>query len=183
MARSRYRRSFSTGALLWLGHIEHLANNDREPAPFFCVNFKLPAARASQLIVFGAPIVIACSPLPFNPAAPLEAMQRRVKRSLSNLERGGRDLMEAFRNSPAVQWLNCQRLQNQEVQCALRQLESFLIHITPFVLRQVAYFCSCRSARGGRPPKTNRAAFTHRLTGHADRPESPSRRANPRSQM
>src|SRR5262249_25267715 len=90
----------------------------------------------------GLPVVVGDVPLGLDPAAALEAMQRRVQRALLHLERVVGNLLDAFGNRPAVLRLERDGFQDQEIERALRQ-----IHGSPFASTGV-YPISCRSARG-----------------------------------
>jgi hypothetical protein len=56
-------------------------------------------------------VLVGNPPLCFDPAAPFQSMERRIKRTLSNLERSARDLAETLRDGPAMLWLEGDGLQ------------------------------------------------------------------------
>src|SRR5207244_3198381 len=56
--------------------------------------------------------------------APLEAVQRGVERALLHVKHIAGQLLNALRNGPAVLRFERQRLQNQEIQRALRQVDT-----------------------------------------------------------
>ena len=59
-------------------------------------------------------------------------MQRRVKRTLLDAQHIAGNLFNAFRNGPAVLRLQRQRLEDQQVECSLREIDSFVCHQLPF---------------------------------------------------
>src|SRR5438270_10415982 len=77
-------------------------------------------------------------------------MQCRVQRALWDLKGFARDLMDALRDRPAVHWLERERFENQEVERALRQVESGVGHGSTCASTGRREICdrSCRSARG-----------------------------------
>ena len=70
----------------------------------------------------------------FDPTAALKTMESRVHRALLDLQDAARDLLDALRNGPAVLRLERERLQDQEVQSALRQVDAFIRHDFPIAL-------------------------------------------------
>ena len=51
-------------------------------------------------------------------------MQRRIQRTLLDLENFAGDLSVPFRDSPAVVRFEFESLENQQVQCALRKVDA-----------------------------------------------------------
>src|SRR5438270_7934222 len=72
----------------------------------------------------------------FDPATPLQPVQRRVQRSLLNFEEIVRDLLDALGNGPAVQRTQRYSFQNQQIQSALGKIDSLLGHNAPCPLLQ-----------------------------------------------
>src|SRR5258708_7492349 len=103
---------------------EHLRHRGGQLDPVALLDFKLPAPARGELVVFGAPIVLRSPPASLDPAAPLQAMQGRIQRALLNAQHIARNLLDAFGYGPAMLWLQHQRLQNQDVQSALRKFDA-----------------------------------------------------------
>src|SRR4030095_2249144 len=83
---------------------------------------------ASDLVVLGAAIVVGGAPARFDPAAPLEPVQGRVERSLSNVQRGAGDLMQPLGNRPPMLGPERHGLEDQQVERALRQIDAVIGH-------------------------------------------------------
>src|SRR5690348_191824 len=84
--------------------------------------------RARELVELRAPIVVRLAPLRLDPAAPFEAMEGRIERSLRNLERRRGDLADALRDRPAVLRLEGQRFQDEQIERPLRELDLRCVH-------------------------------------------------------
>src|SRR5262245_15262793 len=123
--RSRQRRSVNMLVPLYLNGLEDLRDCSSQPAPRAGLRLEPRAAFLRQLVVLGAAVVVGGAPLRLDPAAALEAMERRVQRALLDVEGRAGDLVEAFRDSPAVLRLEGHGLQDEEVECALRKIEAF----------------------------------------------------------
>ena len=94
------------------------------------------AAGAGQLVELGPPVVVGRPPPRGDPAAPLQPVQGGVQRALRHLQRGARDLVEALRDGPAVLRPERQRLEDQQIECALREVEPLVRHVCPLSLLQ-----------------------------------------------
>jgi hypothetical protein len=84
---------------------------------------ELFAAGRGELVIFGAAIIFGRAPAGFDPAATLEAVQRGVQRTLLDLQNVFGDLLNTFRNGPAVLRLESNRFEDEQIQSALRQIE------------------------------------------------------------
>src|SRR5207302_4811035 len=100
----------------------------RQAVPILRLDLKPFAAGARELVVLCAAIVVGRTPRGTDPSAALEPMQCRVERALWNLKRVARDLVDALGNPPAVHRLERERFENQEIERALRQVESGVVH-------------------------------------------------------
>ena len=83
------------------------------------------AARLSQGVVLGAPIIIAHGPFRANPAVLFEFVKRGIQGALTNLQYFTGHLMDALRNGPAVHGLQSNSFQNEEVEGALDEICGF----------------------------------------------------------
>ena len=84
---------------------------------------ELSASGARERVVLRAAILFGDAPLGLDPALMLETMQGRIQRTLVNLQHIARHLANAPRDGPAVLGLQLQRLQNQQVERALDEVD------------------------------------------------------------
>jgi hypothetical protein len=125
----------------FLGRLEHLSNGGGQLLPFALFRFQLLAAAFGEFIEFRAAVVLGCAPAGFDPASPLEAMQRRIQRTLLDLENFAGNLMDPLGNSPAVIGSQGQRSQDQQIERALRKIDALLRHMLPLrFYREVTLF-------------------------------------------
>src|SRR5262249_5081230 len=87
-----------------------------QAAPRLFLGAELVPAARGQLVVLRAAIVLRGAPAGLDPAAALEAMQRRVQRPLLNAQRLARALLDALGDGPAVLRLERERVQDQQIQ-------------------------------------------------------------------
>jgi hypothetical protein len=80
-----------------------MAHGYRQLAPGLRLNFELFSTLASQLVVFGAAIILADRPVSLDPTATLKAVKSGVKRALLHLQRFTGYLLKAFGNCPSVE--------------------------------------------------------------------------------
>src|SRR5438105_3219151 len=85
----------------------------------------MPAAEARERIKFRAAAEFAGLPFGRDPAFLLELVQRRVERSVADLQHVARDLLQALADGPAVEWLESENFQQQEVESALDEIGWF----------------------------------------------------------
>src|SRR2546427_6557752 len=94
----------------------------RKPAPVSGFLRKLPAAEPRQRIELGAAIILASFPFGGDPARLLELVQCGIKRSVADLQYFTRHLLQSLADCPAIQRLQRQDLQDQEIQSALDEI-------------------------------------------------------------
>ena len=85
---------------------------------------ELPAPLRRQRVVLRPPVVLGCSPRGRDPAAPLQAVQRRLQRPLADLQHLARHLPNPLGDAPTVPRSQRQRLQEQQIEGALRQVQA-----------------------------------------------------------
>ena len=66
-----------------------------------------------------------------NPAAALESVESRIERALRDLQRGVRHLTDPLGERPPVHRREGERFEDQEVEGALWQIESWVGHAVP----------------------------------------------------
>ena len=79
------------------------------------------AAGGRELVVAGAPVVLARAPLGAEPAASFHALQRLIERAVVDAERAVRALLEPGRDGVAVHGAPAERFENEEVERALEE--------------------------------------------------------------
>src|SRR4051812_52258 len=93
-----------------------------EAAP--CRGFfdELFLAGGSELVEACAPVVLRRSPGRFEPAAFDQAVERRIERSLIDLEHAARELLDALADSPAVHRFERDGFEDEEVEGPLQDV-------------------------------------------------------------
>ena len=81
-----------------------------------------------EAIVFCPAVVVGHAPLSLNPILLLEAVERRIERSLIDLKHILRNMLDTLRDTPAVHRTESQGLQNQEIQGPLQQITLGFLH-------------------------------------------------------
>src|SRR5438105_11365201 len=110
-----------------LRHSQYERDRGRQALPILRFGLKAFATGARELVVLCAAIVVGRAPRGTDPSAALEPVQCRVQRALWDLKRCARDLVDALGNPPTVHRLERERFENQEVERALRQVESGVV--------------------------------------------------------
>src|SRR6185312_12816340 len=93
-----------------------------EPVPVCRFLFELPAAEPGEGIELGTAVVLARSPFGGDPAFLLELVQSRIERSVTDLKHLAGNLLETLADGPAVQGLQGNDLEDQQVQGSLDQI-------------------------------------------------------------
>src|SRR5438270_2497491 len=120
----RARRCMNTmcESALSLGRSHDGVDRRGEPPPTCGFVAELPLPGFRQLVELCLPVVFRRSPLRVDPAAILEAVERRIERALIDLQHVARDLLDPLRDAPAVHRLERERLENQHVERALQDV-------------------------------------------------------------
>ena len=111
--------------------VQQQADGEGQLAPGGLVGLQLFHAGAGQRVVFGAPVIFGDAPFRLDPAFALAAVQGGIQRALSDPEGFFGNLLDALGYGPAVERLERQRFENEQIECALRQ-----VHIAPLSLLQ-----------------------------------------------
>jgi hypothetical protein len=82
----------------------------------------LAASLARDAIEFGFTAAFGGLPISFQPAATLQAVQRRIERALPDLERVLRDLLEALDKGVSVDGFEGGDLQDEHIERALKEV-------------------------------------------------------------
>ncbi len=98
--------------------------------PAFRFFLELLASGASQGVILRLAVIFGNTPLGGDPAALLEAQQRRIERSLVQLQQVFRDLLDAHSDPEAVHRPHgIERLQHQQIKCSLQDFAFGRRHI------------------------------------------------------
>src|SRR5580658_2631959 len=126
--------SVSFRALGCSGFLEfdHPRDCSREPTPILRFRLKVSSAEARERIEFRATIVRRRLPLGGDPALLLQLVQGGIKRAVADLQNIAGNLLEPKADSEAVERLQREDLQKQQVQGALNQVRRFA-HVLPSV--------------------------------------------------
>src|ERR1051326_2685156 len=105
--------------------IEHVSNCHRQFAPLRSFVTQTPASGAGQRVILRLALVFAFTPFGRDPAFMFQPVQGRVKRSLRDLQRILRNLLNAEQDAVAMQRPERHGFQNQHVQSALEDIDLF----------------------------------------------------------
>src|SRR6266567_1267309 len=105
-ARKRIDRSLNKplSILSLLHRSKHLGHCSSKLRPGFLLHFQLSPPFFGELVVLRAAVVFRCSPIRFDQAATLKAMQGRVEGALLDSQRLARQLLHALGDRPSVLW-------------------------------------------------------------------------------
>jgi hypothetical protein len=109
--------------------VEDEPDRVRETIPRRLLDLELLLARPRERVELGLASRFRLPPLGFEPAFLLEPVQRRVQRSLIDLDGLARDLLEPLRYPVAMRRIERQDLKDQHVERALRDRESGGRHV------------------------------------------------------
>src|SRR3954468_3330281 len=101
---------------------DHLGNRAGQAIPAGGLVLELPASSAGERIELGAPVVLGRLPLVLDRALVLQLVQRGIERSIGDLKTVARGLPQPQPDGPAVQRLERQNLEQQQVQRALDEI-------------------------------------------------------------
>jgi hypothetical protein len=121
---SQHGSPVRTGRPIASGQIQQLTQGGRKRSPGAHLFFELTPSRFRQFVIFGVAIVAGDTPASLDPPSALEAVQRRVKRSLLDDEHIVRHLSDAVADRPPVLRLERQSSQNQHVKRPLWQFNA-----------------------------------------------------------
>src|SRR5438045_1410329 len=85
-----------------LGRSQHLGHRRSQFLPSVFLHFGLPMPGLGELVVFRAPVILRCSPVRFDPAAPLQTMQGGIERPLLYLKYITRYLLDPLGYGPSM---------------------------------------------------------------------------------
>src|SRR5262245_56198833 len=104
MARRRYNRSLiiMSSRYLRLSRVQNLADRGGQSAPRIFLGLQLFMPASGQLIIFRSPIVLGSVPTGLNPPASFQTVKSWIQRSLLDLQRIARQLLNAFGDRPSV---------------------------------------------------------------------------------
>src|SRR5262245_11422578 len=126
------RHPSAAGALggpVWpqaLSVVEQQVDGGRQRPPRIGLLLELLPSFSRQLVVLRAAVVVREIPLRLDPTAPLEAVQRRIQRSLIDLQRVFRDLLDPLGDRPSVLRIESYGVVGQEVERPLRQRQTLV---------------------------------------------------------
>src|ERR1051325_2294740 len=122
--RRRRRRVLSTriSASGSSGVIDDQRDRCRQALPLRGFLLESATAFTRQRVVLGATVVLAVSPLRFDPSLLLQLVQRGIERALTHLQNVVRHLADPLRQCPAVHRLERDDLENQKIQRALYEV-------------------------------------------------------------
>src|SRR5215467_2380092 len=103
----------------------HARDCAREPLPICGFLLQLLPSHASERVELGSPIVFGRFPLGCDPAFLLQFVQRWIEGAVADLENVSRNLLQALPDGPAMQRLERQNLQKQQIQSPLDKIGWF----------------------------------------------------------
>src|SRR5262245_52364276 len=116
---------------------------------------ELPASARREAIEAGAPVVVGGAPVRRDPAAILEPVERRVERSVLDLEHLVRPERDGVRDRVAVGRSEHERAQDQQIERSLQQLSlhrraSAFRHLQKIIYLKAALRSTIYGTAGGR---------------------------------
>src|SRR6185503_7541697 len=102
--------------------LEELLDRAHEAAPGVDFRAERALAGGGEVVVLGLAVVFGGPPGTADPALLLESVEGRVERALADLQRVTGPLLNALADPPAVHGSKRQRLQNQKVEGALKDV-------------------------------------------------------------
>src|SRR6185437_9342068 len=112
-------------SLATLGRLHHAANRGDQPPPFGVFSEKLLLTRRSELVILELALAaVGRLPLGADPAFAFEAVERRIKRAVLDLQNVVRGSLDVLGDLVAVGGAEHERPQDEHVQCALHEIES-----------------------------------------------------------
>src|SRR5439155_11625636 len=81
-----------------------------------------PAARRRQSVESSAPVSLGHAPIGGDPALALQSLERRIERTLVDLQNVLRQLLDPLRDRPPVQLLGGDGAHDQQVERALNEI-------------------------------------------------------------
>src|SRR5215471_2550337 len=118
------------------------------PMPF--LGSQLAPSRAGQTVEPGLPVVIGSTPLALYPTPFLDSIERRIQCAFFNLEHIFGQLLDALPYAVAMHRPERQRLQDQHIECPLRQLRLLLWHSSLVLIEPILPDGSLEVKRVGR---------------------------------
>src|SRR5512142_328452 len=100
------------------GVAEYAVHGRRSAVPLRDLGVELLSSFGGDAVVPRAAVVLARAPLGANPAAPQHGLQRRVERSLVDVEDIARDLAKLERESPAMHGFFAEQLEGEHLEGA-----------------------------------------------------------------
>src|SRR5688572_26598270 len=97
----------------------------RESIPVGALLLEPPAARRSQAVKSGAPVVLRDTPIGGDPPLTFQSLERRVERALVDLKHVVRQQLDPLRDRPPVELLGGDGAHDQEVERALDEVGWF----------------------------------------------------------
>src|SRR5439155_13832819 len=116
--------------------------------PSSSFSLQLLSAAFRKVVILSPATVLRYAPVGFDPAPALESVQRRIQRALLHLKNVARNLLNALGDGPAVLGFERQRFQNEEIQCALRQVNAFVHHFPLLLLQNQTLSCPLSKCKG-----------------------------------
>src|SRR5215204_6229280 len=124
LRRVKFRMSLATRARIAMVHalgFECLADRKGDAIPLLGGFTELPLPGFRQLVVLGAAVVLRRFPFGREPARFLEPVQRRKERSGLDGKRSAGHLLDAARHPEPVQLAGRERLEDEQIECALQK--------------------------------------------------------------
>src|SRR4051812_23675894 len=123
LALSAYRLAPSPSSGPPLRRPHHQRDRGREPLPRCGFLFELLTPGASQRVVLRAALLLGDAPLRADPPLMLEPLQRRIQGPLLHQQDVVGELPDARGDRPPVHRLEGQRLENEQIQRALDEVD------------------------------------------------------------
>ena len=139
--------------------LQDQCDGGRHLLPVRHLPFELLAAGFGQGVELGAAILFRGAPLCADPFLAFQAIERRVERTLLDLQDVARDLLDALGDAPAVHGFERQSFQDQKIERALQDFDPWTHGLSPRRTTSGISDSSCRLSRGSCDGRTQGADF------------------------
>src|SRR6185437_15877991 len=110
---------------------QHAGNGCRDTFPIGRFFLEVSASESRERVELRPPIVLGRLPFGMNPALLLKLVQSRVKGSVAHLKYVAGHLLQSLAESPSMQRLKSENLENQQIQGALNLLVLKILALEP----------------------------------------------------
>src|SRR5271165_5064228 len=117
--------------------VENAGDDSGHVDPFGGLGLELTRTGSGERVKAGAAIVLRLTPLAFDPVPALKTIDGGVEGPLQDFEALAGDLLDAQQDAVAMQRTERDRLEDEHLECALREFNRFRQRLSPIWERRV----------------------------------------------